>query len=289
MTELTDNQLITELKQRLDNHRSAQEQLTQLNNELLEVNKKLTDSESLKSHFLSNISNEIMNPFTAIVGLAQTISQLEHCDLPKIKKMAELILTEAFHMDFQLKNIFMAASLETGEFCPQLKTTNINLLVENLLGIYAGELHSKDISLIFTKLNPEMLFVTDPEKAELIISNLLNNAILFSHTGGKVELRMSLDEVLEIQITDYGIGIRESDFSNIFNRFTRIENNINSINRGNGLGLSISRALAEVLGGKIDLTSNLGLGSTFRLTLPISEVIDNETHFASESGNETFF
>ncbi|MEF8844921.1 MAG: hypothetical protein V5A59_05555 [Bacteroidales bacterium] len=96
MSELTDQELMDELKERFDQNKKSLEQIQKLYDELKEVNKKLEDSESLKSHFISNITNEIINPFSSIMGLAKNIMSLEEPDWKQVKSMVSMIYYEAW-------------------------------------------------------------------------------------------------------------------------------------------------------------------------------------------------
>ncbi len=289
MIELTDNQLMEEIKRRIEEGSTSQNELQNLNTELLEVNKKLTDSESLKSHFLSNISNEIVNPFTGIIGLAKSISEMNESQLPQIKQMASLIFTEAFHLDFQLKNIFTAAAIEAGQVHPQYCLTNLNELINNLINTYSFDRGNKEFIIDFQSCKNESECITDPEKLELILANLINNAILFSSAEKNISIQICLDDQLELSVTDQGIGIKTEDLSIIFNRFNRLENTINSINRGNGIGLSISKELTEILGGTIEVESEVGKGSKFKVLLPLPVEGSENINEYSGSGNITLF
>lgn len=114
-----DEELLEELKKRFENNTRTIEELRNLTEELKQVNKKLEESEALKSHFISNITNEIINPFTSILGLSKTILAVKKEDWKKVISMVSLIHTEAFNLDFQLKNIFVAAKIEAGEIFPR--------------------------------------------------------------------------------------------------------------------------------------------------------------------------
>ncbi|MFP4048152.1 MAG: hypothetical protein ACLFT4_10400, partial [Bacteroidales bacterium] len=102
--ELTDQELINELKKRFEQNKRSLQEVKQLNDQLKRVNKKLEDSEALKSHFISNITNEIINPFSSIIGLARNIMSLGKADWKQVKSMVSMIYYEAFNLNFQLRN-----------------------------------------------------------------------------------------------------------------------------------------------------------------------------------------
>ncbi len=114
---------------------------------LYDVNEKLRDSERLKGHFISNITNEIVNPFASVLALAQNIKQLKEGEISKAHHMAELIFEEAFHLDFQLKNIFAAALIEAGKEAIKCSAIDINDLNNHICNYFKPLLDKKRIQL----------------------------------------------------------------------------------------------------------------------------------------------
>ena len=288
MKELSDEALIRDLKKRFD-------QLKQTTSELQEANKKLEESESMKTHFIANISNEITNPFSSIMGLARNIANGKNIDREKINTMANHIFSEAFYLDFQLKNIFMAARLEAGEEKLQICEVDINSLLENTTEAYRIEAGKKEITinLVFDK-DSYRGFKTDQEKLTLILSNLLSNAIKFSHKQGKIDVTVHIeDDILKVSVRDYGVGLTEKNKGVIFDRFRKLDSGINSINRGHGLGLSVNKALLDLLDGDIRIDTLAKQGSEFAIEIPEARadatgvsMIDNEVFFDEEDVEE---
>jgi signal transduction histidine kinase len=274
MSKYTDDELLKELKSRFEENRKTIADFKQLTDELKLVNKKLGESEALKSHFISNITNEIINPFTSILGLSKSIMAVKKEDWKKVISMVALIHSEAFNLDFQLRNIFVAAKIEAGEIYPEILNVDLKALVKNLLESFRIEAMKKNLELVFTfeclpKRGEVYYFKTDPEKMKLILSNLLSNAIKFSFDQGKIDIRVWNDpEFTHFEVRDYGTGISEENQQIIFDRFKRLDSGINSHNRGHGLGLSINKALIDLLNGKVDINSNLGEGATFEVSIP---------------------
>jgi signal transduction histidine kinase len=292
MSNLSDRQLLKELRVRLEASEKAQDELQALSKDYQEVSRKLSESEALKSHFISNISNEIVNPFTSILGLSKAILSVEKNDWKKVVSMVALIHSEAFNLDFQLKNIFVAAKIEAGEVAPNITKVNIRSLVQNVIdsfnivsrkmGIHIDLQY--DVDYGFGK---NLYFKTDSEKLKLILSNLINNALKYSYKDSKVIVRVSIeDDILHISVQDFGTGISEKNQKIIFERFKRLDSGINSINRGHGLGLSITKALLDVLDGDITIDSKKGEGSTFSISLPEAK---NMVEGFSGEGNDIFF
>jgi len=286
---ITDELLIEELKIRFQEKKRSLQKLEKLTKELKEVNKKLAESEALKSHFISNITNEIVNPFTSIVILSKNILSVKEGDWDKVKRMASLIHSEAFNLDFQLKNIFAAAEIEAGELYMEVSNVNVDLSIEALLESFLPETSKKQLTFEFIKEQPEddnLIFKIDSEKLRLILSNLVDNAIKFSKNNKIIVKRWIENNTLFVSVQDFGIGISENNQKIIFDRFKRLDSGINSLNRGHGLGLSINKALLDFLNGTIDISSKKSFGTTFLVSIP-EALTDPEGY--SADGNEMLF
>ena len=292
MSLLKDDELLEELKKRFENNIRTIEELRNRSEELKEVNKKLEESEALKSHFISNITNEIINPFTSILGLSKTILAVKKENWKKVISMVSLIHSEAFNLDFQLRNIFVAAKIEAGEIFPEILNVELKMLVNNVIESFRIEAQKKGLKFELTfecEPNHEegYYFKTDPEKMKLILANLLSNAVKFSYDGGKIEIRIWNDNALtHFTVRDFGTGISESNQEIIFDRFKRLDTGINSLNRGHGLGLSINKALIDMLNGTIDIKSKLSEGTSFTVSIPEHPGV---TEGFSTDGNEFLF
>jgi len=294
MKRLTDIELIEELQKRFSENQKALEELRETTEQLKVLNKKLEDSEALKSHFLSNIRNEIINPFASIIGLASFISNMKNPDLEKIQNMAYLIYTEAFQLDFQLKNIFAAAEIEAGEAQPQTTRVSVSGVINSCIDAFKHITEPKFITVNFdNKIDYSQSasphFATDSGKLEMIISNILSNAIQFSHEGGKIYIVASaIENELIVSIQDFGIGMNENDKQLIFDRFKRVNNAINTPNKGHGLGLSVCADYLAILSGEISFQSEENKGSTFTVRIPAFEG-QNSIEGHSAEGNELMF
>lgn len=292
MNNLSNKQLLKEFKNRLEMVDVLQRKVDALEMDNQAMSKRLKDSEALKSHFISNITNEIVNPFTSILGLSKSILSVEKQDWKKVVSMVALIHNEAFNLDFQLKNIFTAAKIEAGEMTPNISKVNVRSLVQSVIDSFSVVARKMGIELVLDYqiefgFGKNFYYKTDSEKLKQILSNILNNAIKYSYKDSKVIMKLWVDDdVLNISVQDFGTGISEKNQNIIFERFKRLDTGINSINQGHGLGLSITKALLDVLHGTIDIKSQKGEGSTFTLSLPESDsVVDS---FSGE-GDDVFF
>lgn len=287
--QLTNQELIQELQSKFQEIEMLKQQLKQLNISLIEVNEKLTDSESMKSHFISNISNELVNPFTSILALAANILSVDKENWKKVISMVSLIHTEVFNLDFQLKNIFTAAKLEAGEVFPEVSLVNINELIHGLINSFKYETRHKNITIDYIPepADEPVFFKTDAQKVHLLLCNLISNAIKFSYEKGIIKISSQKSHgSLSITVQDFGQGISKTNEQIIFDRFKKLDSGINTLNRGHGLGLSIIKALVDLLDGKISFKSELGKGTIFTILITEST---HEVFGTSIDADEIFF
>ena len=297
MSEHTDIELIEEIKKRFELKDKALYDLRMTTRKLVDVNKKLQESESLRSNFLSNIRNEINNPLTSILGMSDRIaSRKDATGHEECAAMAGIIYTEAFNLDFQLRTIFAAAEIEAGEAFPAISNIDVHNLILGVIDSYRHVADQKQVTVSFdraresTPLSPPLpFFKTDPEKLQIIVSNLVSNAIKYSPEGSTITVKAGKHEDdLNILIEDSGIGIEEPDQQVIFERFRQLETGTTKSYSGHGLGLSVTKALVELLNGSISVASIKGKGSIFTVRIPESKT-ETEVDVFSDAGNELIF
>ncbi|MEJ2698875.1 MAG: HAMP domain-containing sensor histidine kinase [Desulfuromonadales bacterium] len=256
-----------------------------MNRKLAVMNRKLQEAESLKSEFVANIRNEINNPLTAIMGLANQLIGGK-ADAETNRAVAAMIYAEAFNLDFQLENIIQAAELEAGESFPFWSRTDIGGIIDRILDLLSHTLVQKSISV--KKTGPEdVFFVTDARKFHIMMINLLANATEFNVEGGEILIETSLEQgALRITVGDSGIGIGPENHEAVFDRFRQLDSGSTKTHRGHGLGLSIVRSLAHLVGGQVSIDGALGKGCLFTLTLPERDV---EAESLASEGNLFIF
>ncbi|MBN2237209.1 MAG: HAMP domain-containing histidine kinase [Bacteroidales bacterium] len=261
----------------------------ELYNQLKKLNQKLEESDSFKSHFLSNISNEIINPFTSILGISQNILQMKVADLSKIQSMTNLIFNEALDLDFQLRNIFAAAKIESGEKNLELVEIKTESFLNEIIESLRLKAEKNALYFEFTHFLAIETFVVDPDKLRLTLTNLIMNAITFSAPKNKIRIHAELNkEGFAFRINNLGNPIHENDFQIIFDRFKKLNNSINSLNQGHGIGLSIIKDYTEFMGGTIQVESSQAEGTTFSIHIPPIELkdkalfMDEEDLFSTE-------
>jgi len=291
MHNLSDEQLVEELKFRLDQSRKSLNDLSVVNRKLVEMNRKLEESEALKSNFLSNIRNEINNPLNSIIGLASQLASI--VKKPDVSELVTMIFSEAFHLDFQLRNIFIAAELEAGEAMPTIEHVDVVSVVQGVLDNFSAHAADKQVSVRLSSAGAvsesPFYFPTDAQKLQVIVANLVANAIEYSRPDS--EVLVVLDQVeggLTIQVQDQGIGIAEADLKRIFDRFVQLDSGPTRAHLGHGLGLSVVKSLMDLLLGEIQVNSTPGAGSLFTVVLPAATYGSDGVTFA-EGGNLFLF
>jgi signal transduction histidine kinase len=288
MIHLSDSELLSELKKRFSEKDEALKQLKELNIELEKVNNKLKESESLKSHFISNIANEIVNPFASIIGLARNIINTDIATKPDaVLNIAKLIYNDAQSLDFQLKNIFMAAKLEAGEFEPFQSKIYIPSVIDEIKDDFSVEIAEKSVNIEYIQAETfDGFVISDNDAFKLILSNLISNAIKFSDSDESIEVISDKNtEFWSVKILNTGQCISTEDKQKIFERFHKAEKSVHSLNKGQGLGLSVVQEITSLFGGSIDLfeTDN---AIVFECKLPVE---DENVYDISLSGNEVLF
>ncbi len=287
----TDEELIHELTIRFAQSRKAFSDLSVVNRKLVEMNRRLEQSEAFKSNFLSNIRNEINNPLNAIIGLAGELAAMDR-EGGEVARVASLICSEAGNLDFQLRNIFVAAELEAGAVDPHIVHVNMAAVLRDVVEMFRCSASEKsvDIELDLPHGDGAVEFATDAEKVQVIVANLLANAVEFSPPGETVNVSLAIDDdgLLRIAVRDRGKGIAGEDHQRIFDRFVQLENGTTRSHPGHGLGLSIARALADLLQGTVTVESAPGAGALFTAILPPNSFAGGENVFA-EGGNLFLF
>ncbi len=287
MKNISDNELVGEINRRLDEYNRALHDLKMLTQKLETVNLKLQESEATKSDFLSNIRNEINNPLTSIMGLSSHLVDGAH-DKEESVSIAQNIFHEAFDLDFQLNNIFIAAEIEAGESPVGVAKIEVESFISRIIDSFSHKIAEKELKVEFScEDGRALVFKTDPLKLRAIVMNLMANAVEFCLKGKGVNVSAARKEgALVISVEDQGTGIANEEKERIFDRFRQLEAGVRKAHRGHGLGLSIVKSLLTHLGGRIDISGVAGEGCTFTVSIPEFE---GEVDTFSEEGNEFIF
>lgn len=244
------------------------ERIKKMNDELEIAKNKAEESDRLKSAFLANMSHEIRTPLNAILGFASFLKNPE-ISKGRVEEFIDIIDSSGRQLLSIINDILEISQIESGHISVTHETVNITRLLNELFILFRKDASAKNLELVLNMNKADDIITrTDEAKVRQIMSNLLNNAIKFTHEG-KIEFaaRLAKDKVI-FYVKDTGIGIDLKDQAIIFEPFRQVETTITRNYGGNGLGLSISRALVQKLGGKIWVNSVPGKGSTFSFSIP---------------------
>jgi len=255
---------------------SMQDQLRRVNadldhkvDELAQANMALFESNQLKSDFLSTMSHELRTPLNSILGFSDVLHSSGSLS-DKQQKWVKNIQTSGERLLQLINDILDLAKVEAGKMQVRVEEFSIHDVCEGLVNMFRPLAERKNIALEGRTDRGIPVLRQDANKIQQILWNLLSNAVKFTPEGGRVELRAETDGVhLVLSITDTGVGIAAEDQDAIFEKFRQASTALTREQGGSGLGLSIVRELAKLLGGDVSLKSELGRGSTFTVTLPL--------------------
>ena len=257
---ITNNELQVELKNKLD----AEKVLTYLKN-------KAEESYRLKTAFLSNMSHEIRTPMNGILGFAGLLQE-PNLTGEEQQEYVRIIEKSGRRMLNIINDIVDISKIESGLMEVDIQESNINDQLEYIYAFFKPEVERKRMLLILknTLTLKESIIKTDREKIYAILTNLVKNAIKYTDKG-TIEFGCTLstpETFLQFYVKDTGIGIPGDRQEAIFERFIQADISDKHARQGAGLGLAISKAYVEILGGKIRVESEPGKGSTFYFTIP---------------------
>lgn len=244
-------------------------QVIKLNEAYREAKDKAEESNKLKSAFLQNISHEIRTPLNAIMGFADL---LKDTDVPaeEMKKYAEIIYTSGQNLLTMMSDIIHISKIESKTEKTDISAVNLRdmcMVLYNRFLPYT-EITGNKLKCNFHAINEKDYLCTDSSKVQDVLSNLLKNAFKFT-SEGEIEFGfIPENDRIHFYVKDTGIGIPEEFHDKIFESFRQVNTSLNKGFEGSGLGLSISKAYVELLGGKIQVKSAPGEGSTFSFSLP---------------------
>ncbi len=241
---------------------------------LVAAKEKAEESDRLKSAFLSNMSHEIRTPMSGILGIAELL-KVKDLSGEDLKKYVSLIERSSLRMLNIIKDLISISKIESGHLEIFYEKVNLNKLMEALFGSFHGDATTNGLTLKMhcPVSTSDFNIHTDPEKITAILSHLIKNAIKFSSSGSVefgYDFTMGIHESsLHFYVKDDGIGIPQHQQKMIFEPFFQTDSSLSREYEGARLGLSISKAFIEALGGTIWLDSALGQGTTVHFALPL--------------------
>ncbi len=253
----------------------AREELADLSEELATALERLQENDRLKNEFFANISHELRTPLTLILSPVEDMLSRELP--PGTKKSLTIVRRNAQRLLRLIDDLLDLARLDARGLRLNVARVDLTDLVERVAESARPAAEAHDIELV-SEVGQNTVVFGDPHRLEIILTNLLGNAIKFTPADGSVHIRLWSDQAgVHVSVTDTGPGIAPEDLDRIFDRFYQVEGSEQRVKGGAGIGLPLAKSLAELHGGELTVSSKLGHGATFTLFLRLGS-----QHFKDE-------
>lgn len=252
-------------------------ELTERERNLLAAKEAAEQANRAKTHFLTHMSHELRTPLNSIIGFSEMMHLETHGPLgaPEYASYAQDIHNSANQLLTVINDILGLTSVEAGTLVLHDAETTLDMIVQPVIATFRTKAEQAGISLV-CELDHELPhLIIDQRVTRQILGNLVSNAVKFTPRGGRVEMgaRQDPNGAVIVSVADTGIGISEETIGHIFMPFFQGEAGTTRKFEGTGLGLALSKRLAELLGGSLSIASKPGLGTTVSLSLPASRIV----------------
>ena len=248
--------------------------VNQMNDELQRLYRELETVSRHKSEFLANMSHELRTPLNAILGFSQVLEKRLFGELnEKQEEYVEDIRSSGDHLLSLINDVLDLSKVEAGQIELEVAPFSLRETVERGV-VMVRERASKNGVALAAEIEPEVQIVSgDERRIRQILFNLLSNAVKFTPAGGRIDVAASLvDGHVQLAVSDTGPGIAREDLDRIFEEFQQTDAGARQ-HEGTGLGLALSKRLVELHGGRIWVESEVGVGSRFVFTLPVTQEV----------------
>jgi PAS domain S-box-containing protein len=222
-----------------------------------------------KGQFLAVMSHELRTPLNAILGYSELLGMGVHGPVTDAQREAMArVRRSGQHLLSLVNNVLNLERLEVGQLETEFSVLPVAQLFEDADALTRPQAEAKGITLTVTRPPSDVLVLCEREKAGQVLVNLLSNAVKFTRAPGRIEVTYELQpDMVHLQVRDSGVGIPADALERIFEPFVQLESGLTRSAEGAGLGLAISRRLARLMGGDLTAASEVGVGSTFTLSL----------------------
>ncbi|MBX2876207.1 MAG: response regulator [Saprospiraceae bacterium] len=231
-------------------------------------NKRLRELDQVKTNLYTNITHEFRTPLTVILGITQQIrKEAKKATLPKL----QLIQRNSQQLFELINQMLDLSKLESGYMRLNLMQADIVTYLSYLVASFTSYAEQREIDLQFSSRKERQIMDFDPKVIQQVLSNLLSNALKFTPAGGEIAVELDeQDGYFQLQVRDTGEGIDEEQLKHIFDRFHQVDTSTTKVHEGTGIGLALVKEWVDHMKGRITVQSEIGLGSTFLLELPIT-------------------
>jgi signal transduction histidine kinase len=239
------------------------DEISQLSDRFRRMVAQLAEAEQLKRSFLMSVSHELRTPLTAIRGHVEAIREGIVTEPDQVRSSLDVVAAETVRLERLVGDVLDLAKLQAHRFTVRHEEVDLGRVLDHAYGAFAEEARRREIEYRLDAEAELPVIVTDGDRVLQVISNLLSNAFRWTPDGGRIELGLvTANGLVNVDVVDTGPGVPADERERIFDPF--ISHDVN----GTGLGLPIAKELALALGGRIEVRSDAGQGSRFRLVLP---------------------
>ncbi|MGH3077872.1 MAG: sensor histidine kinase [Gaiellaceae bacterium] len=243
------------------------DEISLLTNRFRRMVSQLAEAEQLKRSFLMSVSHELRTPLTAIRGHVEALREGIVSEPDQVQGSLDIVAAETDRLERLVGDVLDLAKLQAHRFTVRHEEVDLGRVLDHVHGAFAEEARRREIDYRVEAEGEPPVIVSDGDRVLQVISNLLSNAFRWTPDGGRVDLQLAASNgAVRVDVVDSGPGVPVEDRERIFEPF--ISQDVD----GTGLGLPIARELALALGGRVELTSEPGRGSRFRLVLPARSV-----------------
>lgn len=240
--------------------------------DLRRANAELARAARMKDEFLANMSHELRTPLNTILGLSEALQEQVYGTLHERQVRALRNIEESGrHLLALINDILDVSKIEAGKLILEPKPVDVESLCQSSLGLVRQIAYKKQIEICYTPDPAVTILQADERRLKQILVNLLSNAVKFTPEGGKIGLDVVGDpqkEWVSFAVSDSGVGIAEADIQRLFQPFVQLDSRLARHHEGSGLGLALVYRMAELHGGSVSVSSEIGCGSRFTVTLP---------------------
>jgi signal transduction histidine kinase len=243
---------------------SGTDEIAQLSERFRLMVTELAEAEQLKRSFLMSVSHELRTPLTAIRGHVEALREGVVHEPDQVRTSLDIVAAETDRLERLVGDVLDLAKLQAHRFTVRQEEVDLGRVLDHAYGAFAEEARRREIDYRLAPADEPPVIVSDGDRVLQVISNLLSNAFRWTPDGGRIELGLAAaNGVVQVDVVDTGPGVPPGEAERIFETF--ISHDVN----GTGLGLPIAKELALALGGRIEVSSDPGRGSRFRLVLPV--------------------
>lgn len=225
--------------------------------------------ERVRAEFVANVSHELKTPVTAVKGFAETLLEGALYNSRACEEFVGIIGEEAERLNRLINDLLSLSRIESREMKLQLEPLELGPEIKQIVDKIKPRFQKKDLALGVTAPGHPVVALADRDRLEQVLLNLLENSLMYTPSGGRVEVGVQESEgMVVVSVSDTGIGIPPDDLPRIFERFYRVDRARSRKLGGTGLGLAIVKHIVEAHGGRVWVESEVGKGSTFYFTLP---------------------